>query len=420
MERLGGDLVTNRTYDNVRVLAINLGWEQANLLRALGERGFEVWGVHYDDNYKQYIDYQDVLVCDIRDLDTILDYAHAVDPDAVISNQDDYAQFAQALVAQRLGLPGPRIDAAQVAGNKYLQRRRCDELDLPIPAFSLCAYIDDAYEFAKAQGYPIVLKPVDNRGGIGVHHVADEGQLEDAFTRALIASPSRLVLAEQFVRGTQIVIDGYARPGSGCRSLALGTKRMFQEPSVVAEEIAYPGKLSESTYRAAMNLNERLNEALGLQFGPTHSEYIITDDNDIVLIETANRGGGVHISEVIVPVVSGFDLVGGYIDDVLGVANGELPAPVRNPVMMRFLSFPPGTIRTIDGADNLLEEPDVLHLQLTVGPGDTIGNIENDRDRHGYIIVATDDSRRVDRLIDRIDVKYHRHDTSPKVHTVQP
>jgi len=398
--------LTDCTTENARVLAINLGWEQENLLRALGERGFDVWGVHYDDNYKRYVDYQDVLVCNIRDLDAILDYARQLSPDAVISNQDDYAQFAQALVAQHLGLPGPRVAEAQVAGNKYLQRRRCRDLGLPIPEFTLCACIDDAREFANTQGYPIILKPVDNRGGIGVRRVDDASQLEATFFQALTASHSRLVLAEQFIKGTQIVIDGYARPGVGCRSLALGTKRMFEGSSIVAEEIVYPGELPAPTYQQAMQLNERLNETLGIRFGPTHSEYMITEDNDIVLIETANRGGGVHISEVVVPAVSGFDVVGHYIDDVLGLENGDIPSPAHHQVLMRFFAFPPGTIRAIDGTDALLAEPDVLHLQLTVGPGDTLGGIENDVDRHGYIVVATDDSQRVDELVDRIDVKY--------------
>lgn len=396
------------THDSAgrRILAINLGWEQERLLRRLGERGLNVWGVHYEEDYESYVEYEDVLISDIRDLNAILDYATEVDPDAVISNQDDYAQFAQALVAKKLNLPGPRVAEAQVAGNKLLQRRRCQELGLPIPNFTLCTNQNDVLDFVASQGYPIILKPIDNRGGIGVKRVDDEDDIEHAFFQALIASHSRLVLAEECVEGTQIVIDGYARPGVGCVSLALGSKRMIEGASTVARDIVYPGDISEPLYREAIDLNESVNEALGIRFGPTHSEYMITEDGEIILVETANRGGGVHISEVVTPAVSDFDLVENYINDALGNETSELSSPARNEVWMRFLTFTPGTVSAIKGVDEVLEEPDVLHVQVMFEEGDTIGTVSNDVDRHGYIIAETNDRGRIEEIANSINIKY--------------
>ncbi|MCS3634884.1 biotin carboxylase [Salinibacter ruber] len=388
------------------ILAINLGWEQERLLRRLGERGLNVWGVHYEDDYEPYVEYEDVLVSDIRDLNAILDYATEVDPDAVISNQDDYAQFAQALVAQELNLPGPRVAEAQVAGNKFLQRSRCQKLGIPIPDFSLCTSEGDVLDFVASQGYPIILKPVDNRGSIGVERVDKRDDVEPAFCQALTASHSRLVLAEEYVEGTQIVIDGYARPGVGCISLALGSKRMIEETSTVARDIVYPGDISDSLYREAIDLNESINEALGIRFGPTHSEYMITEDGEIILVETANRGGGVHISEIVTPAVSDFDLVGNYIDDALGNETSEFSSPEGNEVWMRFLTFSSGTVSSIGGVEKVHEEPDVLHVQMMFEKGDTIGTVSNDVDRHGYIIVETNDEGRLDELSEKIQVNY--------------
>jgi biotin carboxylase len=411
VESFGGKAVNSddQTSTSEHVLAINLGWEQERLLRRLGDRGLKVWGVHYDEEYEPYIQYEDVHVCDIRDLESILDYAREVEPGAVISNQDDYAQFAQALVAEILDLPGPRVSEAQVAGNKYLQRRRCRQLGFPIPEFALCASQAEVREFVSSQGYPIILKPVDNRGGIGVQRVEGEGQIDEAFYRALTASHSRLVLAEEFVEGTQIVIDGYARPGVGHTSLALGSKRMLENAPTVAREIAYPANISDRLYQRSINLNDSIIENLGVRFGPTHSEYMITEEEEIFLVEAANRGGGVHISEIVTPAVSDVDLVGNYIDDALGMETGAFPTPARNEVLMRFLTFPSGTVRSIEGADRLRERPDVLHFQLMIEPGDTISDVENDVDRHGYIIVQTDSSDHIDGLSEKVDLKYtHR------------
>lgn len=45
-----------------RVLVINLGWEQQPLLDLLGQSDFEVYGVHYNDDYYKDIRYRDILI----------------------------------------------------------------------------------------------------------------------------------------------------------------------------------------------------------------------------------------------------------------------------------------------------------------------------------------------------------------------
>jgi len=180
-----------------RVLVINLGWEQEPLLRELASRDLELYGVHYSDDYLSDIDFRDVLVCDLRDLSEISMFAEKVRADAVVSDQCDYSYFAQAVIAERRNLPGPRIAQAQIATNKLLQREIARKQGLTIPSFKLCVSVSELSGFAAEIGYPIIAKPVDNRGSFGVNKIDGPEDLESAFHDAVINSHSRLVIAEQ-------------------------------------------------------------------------------------------------------------------------------------------------------------------------------------------------------------------------------
>lgn len=149
--------------------------------------------------------------------------------------------------------------------------------------------------------------------------MSEPSDLDSYYFDALVNSHSRLVLAERFIHGVHITVDGYAFPDAGCKSLALATKKMLGGERQVAVDILYPGELDKDIYFKAMQHNETVNTALGFRFGMLHSEYMITETGEIYLIEVANRGGGVYTSEIIVPAVSGIDLVEQYCSDCCGV-----------------------------------------------------------------------------------------------------
>ncbi len=396
---------------NKKVLVINLGWEQTPLIDRLWERGFELYGVHYNDNYYKNVAFKDILISDLRNLEEILKYAEKIKPDAVISDQCDYSQFAQAVVAQKLKLPGPSIEQAQTGSNKLIQREKSRKAGIKIPEFRLCIDYKEAKISAKEIGYPVILKPIDNRGSFGVNKVSDEAELERYYFDALVNSHSRYVLVERFIPGLHITIDGYVFPGYGAISLALATKKMLGGERQVAMDILYPGELAPRLYSKAMKNNEYVNNSLGFQFGMLHSEYMITEDEEIYLIEVANRGGGVFTSEIIVPAVSGIDLIEQYINDALGwgksLYNGEIS---ENKTLLKFLSFKAGRIKRFEGLNEIKNNPNVLKFRLTVKPGDVISPITTDANRHGFFIFQSDNGIRskAEKIVNTIKVIYEQ------------
>ncbi|MDD5718021.1 MAG: ATP-grasp domain-containing protein [Sulfuricurvum sp.] len=391
-----------------KVLVINLGWEQEPLILRLAALDVDLYGIHSTPSPDHASLFTDIALIDYRDIEAILTYAKTIAPDAVISDQCDYSYFAQAAVAETLNLPGPTLKNAFIATNKYLQRQKALAQNLTIPAFELCLGIEDVERFAQTNGYPIILKPVDNRGSFGVNKVSTPDEIQDAFLDALSHSHSYFVLAEAFIDGIHITVDGYVFQDSGPKSLTLATKALTQGARQVALEITYPGELDPALYAKAMEVNETVNQALGFSFGMSHSEYMIRD-NEVYLIESANRGGGVFTSELIAPTVSGIDLLDLYINDVLNLEPSHCPKePERNNVVLKFFQLSCGKIASIKGVEEIHNHPQVLAFKLQFKEGDTIQEITTDADRHGFIIVKDpiNPSQKAEEIISSLEVTY--------------
>lgn len=393
-----------------RVLVINLGWEQMPLITALQQQPVELYGIHYAAETPP--GFAAIHTADLRDLASILAFADKVQPTAVISDQCDYSHFAQALIAERWSLPGPRLATAQIATNKWLQRSRAQAQGVRVPAFALCHTPEQARAFLAANQAPIILKPVDNRGSFGVSKVSDPEGLAPAFEQALIHSHSRWVLAEQWIQGQEITVDGYCFPGIGPVSLAVATKQHVSPERPVAMDIHYPGTLSETEQTRLLRHNEAVIRALGYTFGMTHSEYLCDPQGEIWLVEAANRGGGVYTSELIVPHVSGIDLVSQYIGDCRGQTGPtpSLPTGPRREALLKFFQFAPGTIQAFGGTETILANPATLAFRLAIQPGDTIAPITSDANRHGFLIAGAETGQAArplaEQLLQSLEVTY--------------
>jgi biotin carboxylase len=391
-----------------KVLVINLGWEQQPLIEKLAALGVKLFGVHYNENIELSEMFEEIHVSDLRDLDNIFKFANKIKPEAVISDQCDYSHFAQSMIAEHFSLPGPRVTDAQISSNKYLQRSRAKQKGILIPKFALITSIRDLHDFSEIQGFPFILKPIDNRGSFGVSKVEKKESIFSAYEKALVNSHSRLVIAEQFIEGVEITVDGYIFRGEPV-SLTLAKKGHVNDTTQVSVDIKYPGEFNREVYEKVLRNNEFVISNLGYTFGMTHAEYMLDRNDNVYLIEAANRGGGVFTSEIIVPNVSGVDVLSDYISDCLHGPTSKKPQLItQRPTILKFFSFKPGKIKSINGFDELKFNADILKYRLAVKEGDVINPITTDANRHGFVIVSSNGNVRktADEIIERITITY--------------
>lgn len=395
------------------VLVINVGWEQQRLVDMLLDEGYQVVGVHADPDTVPPRPSVHLEKADPRDLPAIRRVAQRVRPAAVVTDQCDYAHFASSLICAELGLPGSAIRDAQVTSNKFLNRQATHAAGIQVPEFVLCTCPEDALAAADRIGYPVVVKPVDNRGSFGITIVPDRSSLTPAVYAAITNSHSRLILVEQFIAGLSLIVEGYCFPQSGHQSLVLGTKEHLASRPQIHTSITFPGTLDAAVHQRVIQHNDRVVAALGLRYGMTSAEYVLDDDGRPWLMEMANRGGGVLISSMIVPHVSGVDTTRQLIYDAFNLNRDlfvERSSSSARAAHLRYIIFEPGRVRAVHGVDQVSDDKDVLAARYWGVRRGTVDVPSNALERHGLFISTGTDAdlarANAERVWARIQVEY--------------
>ncbi|MEP6802101.1 MAG: ATP-grasp domain-containing protein [Acidobacteriota bacterium] len=221
--------------------------------------------------------------------------------DAVLGVDDDTAVTAAA-IAHALNLPHAPVSAAEAARHKGRMRDLLSAAAVPVPRHRVFSRDGDPSEAAAAVRYPCVLKPTFLAASRGVILANDPTEFRRAWERierildepeaiARGGSAAREILAEDFVSGPEVALEGLLTDGR-LRVLAL-----FDKPDPLEgpffEETLYvtPSRLPPQTQDAVADIVVRASRALGLTEGPLHAEVRIGSKGP-VLIEAAARSIG--------------------------------------------------------------------------------------------------------------------------------
>ncbi|WP_165725365.1 ATP-grasp domain-containing protein [Pseudoalteromonas sp. SA25] len=373
------------------VLLINMGWEQQEYIEKLHKLECNIFAVHHEKcNEDSRI--QDLLICDYFSVNEIIQFAVKNDIEAVLTDQCDYALYAAAAVNDALSLTGVSMKEAIATTDKGIQRNllSLNNAALLQPRWFLCKDFQNAHDNIEEVGLPAIVKPVDARGSFGVTRIDTVAELKSAFFSAITHSLSRQVIIEQFISGEQYTVDGYIDLKLGAQVLNIAKKKMLSESLQVAVEISYNQLIPDNLYSKLEEYNLAVVKALGIKFGMTHGEYMITPSGDIYLIEIANRGGGCFTSTLILHAATGFDFSSKLIADSFAVESPRCNYDLlsRNSISLIFFSIPQsGKIESIEGVEKLLSNPNILYYRCNISIGDDVVVTSNDADRHGFIIV---------------------------------
>ncbi|MET8701593.1 ATP-grasp domain-containing protein [Kitasatospora sp. NPDC004723] len=341
---------------------------------------------------------ENVLTADTNDPDALLPYARRLHAllgfDGVLSSCDYYLPQV-ALVARRLGLPGPAPDAVTAACRKDLTRRRLAEAGVPGPAYALCADPGRARAAARAIGYPLVVKPVDLCAGMFVRAVRDETELLAAI-RALDAFPVNArgqrrepaVLLEELLTGPEVSVETVSTDGVA-HVVGITDKSIGGAPAFVETGHMFPAALDPAEAEAAADTAVAALGALGLDQVVAHTEIKLTAAGPRV-IEVNPRPAGNRITEL-VRRVTGVDLAAAAVD----VALGRRPDLAVRPtgVASAAIAFlvpgggQAGLLDGFDGEDTVRRDPAVVELALA-GSGREVRPATSNNEYLGHVMTA--------------------------------
>ena len=342
-------------------MILGAGQYQVPIIKQAQQMSFETIAVSVGGNYPGLSVADRSYEINVREKEKILSVAQQEKISGILTDQTDISVPSVAYVAEQMGLPGIGYECALRFTNKYKMRQYCEKIDVPVPKHFQAASIAEAYEVVQQLCFPLVIKPVDSQGSRGVSKVNNPCELEGKFQSALVNSTCGIVLLEDFFRGTEVVIQGFASD-SGFSNLIIGDREYFDLPDVfIPKQTIFPTLLREDLKQKVLELNSYLINKFAPRFGITHSEYLVDDQTgEVRLIEVAIRGGGVFISSDLVPLASGINVNALLIDLATGRSVRIDKTKLRSDTAGYVCFYlPEGVICRVDGIDKVESLPGV-------------------------------------------------------------
>ncbi len=389
-----------------KIMIIGAGIGQVNIIKQAKVRGLWVIVVSGEGNYPGLALADEVLYVDIYDRDTIVDYARKHKINAVTSDQNDLMMPTVAYVAEKLGLPGNTFDQAIAYSNKNIFRDNCEKLDIPIPRYTAVENLSTLKAFKHIR-LPWIIKPEDSQSSIGITKVDSEDKLFDALQLALDKSKNRRAIVEEFFLGHEVVCEGFIYKGE-YHLLAFADRRYFNIHNMfIPSQTVFPSTVKQSILDRIVEYEKRMAAHINPNFGIVHSEYLINlETEEIRVVESALRGGGVFISSHLIPLAIGIDINQLLLDCALGEEkNVELVLKNKKERAAAYCSFylPEGEIVDVQGIEKLKTLPFVKMVELNgLEVGSLTTKIAHKGMRKGPILIDADNRFELEKNINEV------------------
>ncbi|HEV2888409.1 MAG TPA: ATP-grasp domain-containing protein [Jatrophihabitans sp.] len=367
---------------------------------------------------------------------------HEIEPVTRIGAFSEQCQDIAAEVGQVLGLPTHAPETVRLVHDKYAMRQRLAEAGVESTPSSVVHDLAELREFAAAHGYPCVVKPVSGMASSGVSVIFDATDAAAALARAqgadapIQASNAPIptanlhatnapatnlhvtnapatnapatnlhvtnaratnapatnsppthsrgqVIVEAYLSGVQYSVESFSEQGE--HQVVAITRKYSDSASLVELGHLMPAPLPAQDEEAIGGHVSRALDALGVEFGPTHTEIVLTESGPRV-IETHLRFGGDQIWNLVTD-ATGVDLVKcqwrqAIGEKVLPGIRAALQDPARVPryEAIWFAGAPSaGVLVEVAGADG--PHPEGVTVDVLRSPGTRLSGLQNSDSR---------------------------------------
>lgn len=156
----------------------------------------------------------------------------------------------------------------------------------------------EAFEWAKAIGFPLFVKPTSAGSSVGSAKVSDESELAVALDNALVYGGKALI--EEYIKGKEIevaVLGNDTLKISKCGEIDPGFEFYDYDTKYKNDTASYyiPARLSSETSEKILSYAEKIYTALGCS-GLSRVDFFVTENEDIFFNEINTLPGFTSIS----------------------------------------------------------------------------------------------------------------------------
>lgn len=329
-------------------------------------------------------------VCDrfypisIIEKDAILDVCRKEKIDGITTIATDVAMPTVSYVATALELVCNTEHSAYLCTNKQAMREALARGGVRCPKFATVSSVAEAGIAAESIGFPVIVKPCDRSGSMGVTEVRSPDALAAAVETAIGFSFAKRAMVEQLVDiASEISVEGISWNGEH-HVLAITDKVTTGAPHYVELGQHQPSRLPRETIDEAIRQVKLGVKALEIQYGASHPELMIDRSGTVYMTEIGGRMGGDFIGSDLVWLSTGYDFLKGVIEIALGSFSG-VTFGERRCAGVWFYS--PDTPWVGDVVRNRADWPQIVRSEIHE---DELKPLARSADRAGYFIYQSD------------------------------
>jgi acetyl-CoA carboxylase biotin carboxylase subunit len=306
-----------------KVLIANRGEIALRVICACKEMGIRTVAVYSEaDRHSLHVRFADEAICigpprsaeSYLNVPAVISAAEIADVDAIHPGYgllSENANFAEVCRASNIKFIGPPPDVTRLMGEKEKARQAMKRAKVPILPGSdgVISSEDEALEWAKSVGYPVILKASAGGGGRGMRVIRSANELpalfQAAHTEALNAFGNGDLYMEKFIERPrhiefQVLADQHGNVMSlGERECSI--QRRHQKLIEEAPSLMVTAKMREEIGKT---LKKSL-ENVGYQNAGT-VEFLMDEDGKLYFIEMNTR---IQVEHPVTEMVTGIDLV---------------------------------------------------------------------------------------------------------------
>ena len=310
----------------------------------------------------------------ILEKDDILQKCIDIKIDGITTIATDMAVPTICYVAEKMNLVSNSFISSLASTNKNEMRNAFKNGNCSIPKF---IEANNNEVNIKDFKFPLVVKPVDRSGSRGVTKVLFESQLPEAINYAISESFCKKAIVEEYIDGVEVSVESISWKGQHT-ILAITDKVTTGAPHFVELAHHQPSNLSVEIQNKIKVETIKCINALEINYGASHSEFKITPDGEVFVIEVGARMGGDFIGSHLVELSTGYD----FLQGVINISLGKYEAPIlesNNFSGVYFLCKETEHILPYFSQENNF----VIQKEIQ---NSNLKNITNSNDRSGYLI----------------------------------
>ena len=310
----------------------------------------------------------------ILEKDDILQKCIDIKIDGITTIATDMAVPTICYVAEKMNLVSNSFISSLASTNKNEMRNAFKNGNCSIPKF---IEANNNEVNIKDFKFPLIVKPVDRSGSRGVTKVLFESQLPEAINYAISESFCKKAIVEEYIDGVEVSVETISYKGEHT-ILAITDKVTTGPPHFVELAHHQPSSLSNEIQEKIKSETIKCLNALAVNFGAGHSEFKITPNGEVFIIEVGARMGGDFIGSHLVELSTGYD----FLQGVINISLGKYEAPIlesNNFSGVYFLCKETEHILPYFSQENNF----VIQKEIQ---NSNLKNITNSNDRSGYLI----------------------------------